>query len=119
MSVTAGYKVDQRFTFFAVSTDVLPTQWDGQPMPVGSELYLTDTNQHLSWTGSAWVNTEDIVAESPVYNPLLIGSNEALALMVLELRCIRLALTKLACDGGGNPMDFDPKYVASDPEVQN
>jgi hypothetical protein len=119
MSVTAGYKVDQRFVFFAVSADTLPTMWSGQPIPIGSDLYLYDVNQQLTWTGSAWVNREDVVEESPVYNPLLTATSEILLQVLLELRCIRLAITKLACDGGGQPSDFDPKFVSSDPEISD
>ncbi len=43
--------------------------------------------------------------------------NETLLEILLEMRAMRLALTKLACEGGGNPRDFDPQALASDSEV--
>jgi hypothetical protein len=43
--------------------------------------------------------------------------NETLLEILLEMRAMRLALTKLACEGGGNPRDFDPQVLASDSEV--
>ncbi len=76
MAVTAGYKVDQRFDFFALSNDTLPTTWGGKAIPTGSSLYLADTFQPMVWTGAAWVNSEQEVEENPVYNPLLTAQND-------------------------------------------
>jgi hypothetical protein len=43
--------------------------------------------------------------------------NDLLRQLLLETRAVRLALTKLACDGGtAQPSDFDPKLLAADPE---
>lgn len=47
-----------------------------------------------------------------------IGVNETLLQILNELRSMRLALTKLACDGGqAVPADFDPQAIASDGEI--
>ena|ERR1700692_1470575 len=44
--------------------------------------------------------------------------NETLLQILMEMRAMRLALTKLACDGGGaKPSDFDPQVLASDSEI--
>ena len=44
--------------------------------------------------------------------------NETLLQILNEMRCMRLALTQLACEGGrAKPTDFDPQFVASDSEV--
>lgn len=46
--------------------------------------------------------------------------NETLLQILMEMRAMRLALTKLACDGGGaNPQDFDPQALASDSQISD
>ena len=44
--------------------------------------------------------------------------NETLLQMLMEMRAMRVAITKIACEGGGAvPQDFDPQWLASDAEV--
>ena len=60
MAITAGFQCDQRFVFFGLATDPRPTVWNGQPMPIGSDLYLSDVNQHWKWTGTAWFCLDEV-----------------------------------------------------------
>jgi hypothetical protein len=38
------------------------------PVPTGSDLYLTDTNRHLSWNGSIWYDLDLITNTQQVQN---------------------------------------------------
>ena len=58
MAITAGFQSDLRFVYFGLSTDPKPTGWNGQPIPNGSDLYLSDVNQRWKWTGSSWFNLD-------------------------------------------------------------
>ena len=60
MAITAGFQSDLRFVFFGLSTDPKPTEWNGQPVPIGSDLYLSDVNQRWKWTGSSWFNLDEV-----------------------------------------------------------
>lgn len=74
-------------------------------MPIGSEVYLTDVNQRLAWTGSAWVNLEDVVEESPVYNPPLTTINDTETQVLSLLGQILAQLQLLNASVGNNPSD--------------
>jgi hypothetical protein len=51
-------------------------------------------------------------------NDITIQCNETLLQVLSEMRCIRLALTKIACEGNqAKPQDFDPKFLTTDPEI--
>jgi hypothetical protein len=117
--IQVGHRGDAIYTFFCQASDTLPTSWVGNAIPIGSDLYITDKYQHLVWTGNAWASQVEDVVESPVYNPLLVTMSETFFQILSELRCMRLALTKLATDGGGNPLDYDPKFILTDAEMSD
>src|SRR5580658_1346245 len=82
------------------------------PLQFGELYFATDTMNVFMGTPGIGIGYVQIGDTRQV--------NETLLQVLSELRCMRLALTQLACEGGrAKPQDFDPVYVASDSEVSD
>jgi hypothetical protein len=80
------------------------------PLALGEMFFTTDT--HALYFGTPGIGQGSILLGDTT------AMNETLLQILNEMRCMRLALTQLACEGGkARPQDFDPQYVASDAEV--
>ena len=80
------------------------------PLAIGEIYVATDTGNLFIGTpgvGAGYIQVGDM---SQV--------NDLLLRLLAEMKAVRLALTKIACDGGGAvPADFDPQNLMSDPEI--
>jgi len=84
--------------------------WSAMPLALGEMYFAIDTGNLFFGTpdvGLGYIQLGDTRAV-----------NETLLQILSELRSMRLALTKLACEGGqASPADFDPRYIQTDAEV--
>lgn len=110
--VTIGFRSDQAYVFFSLAADPRPTSLpSGLQIPVGSDLYLTDTNNQLKWTGAAWYDFAQDVDETPVYNPVIFALNSSIQ-QVADVLTQILAAQKysnilLGSSTNGSPDDAD------------
>ena len=80
------------------------------PLALGEMYFATDTGNLFFGTpgiGLGYIQLGDTT-----------GVNETLTRVLMELQAMRLALTKIACEGGqAKPSDFDPQHLHSDAEI--
>jgi len=80
------------------------------PLASGEMYFATDTGNLFFGTpgfGLGYIQLGDTT-----------GVNETLQKLLMEIRSIRVAMTRLACEGGlATPQDFDPQVLASDAEI--
>lgn len=100
--------------FTDLTGDVTVTNGPAASLPstldFGQMYYATDTNQ--LYFGTPGIGLGHILIGDTT------GMNETLLQVLSELRSMRLALTHLACEGGGaRPSDFSPTNLQTDPEI--
>jgi hypothetical protein len=101
--------VGRNFTFQPLR-GVQANLQQAMPLALGEMYFSTDTGNLFFGTpgvGCGYIQLGDTAKV-----------NETLLQLLLEIRAMRLAMVKIACEGGNAvPSDFDPQHLATDAEL--
>jgi hypothetical protein len=100
----------QTFLTSGTYAQLCALQGGSTPLQLGQMYFATDTGNLYFGTPGVGIGYIQIGDTRAV--------NETLLQLLSELRCIRLAITQLACEGGrAKAQDFDPQTMTSDTEM--